>query len=148
MAGPGIRHGRAIHEPTSHLDVLPTVLARLGLQGGAGTEAPGRDFLSDPPDPAYVPLIMVQRRGHSRDQIAFVGSEGRFGVRLFRDRKEIRFLGALDEAGRPRPEPVDANGERVFLSWFRDFLSRNSLPGGSSRASAATRHTSGRKSGT
>jgi hypothetical protein len=119
-----VPEGRVISGTTSHLDVLPTLLGRLGVGSAETARFPGVDLLGGGSPLPYAALVMVQRPGHRRDDLALVGESGRFGLQLLRDRDEVLFLGALDADGRPSPRPVSREEGRVFLGWFQDYLQR------------------------
>jgi len=124
LVGPGVPRGRVVDRPTTHLDVLPTLLRLLGVPSSSGFS--GRDLLAEPPRRLhYAPLVDAKGSPSSRDLLALVGEELRFGLRLHRDRREVQLVGKLDERGLPSGETLrSGEGERL-LRWLADHAERS-----------------------
>lgn len=103
MAGPGIA-ARRLDSPTTHADLLPTLLSALGA--AAPPHAEGRDLLGGPPPPDR-PLLVVQVAPGAADHEAALLRDGlRLRLRLGRHAPRIELLGMADAAGDLRPDPV------------------------------------------
>jgi arylsulfatase A-like enzyme len=75
FAGAGIRAGKRVRAPVSHLDLAPTILDLLGLPPINGAEGLSlAKFISDANDPATFPedrLIVTESWGHEARNIAY-----------------------------------------------------------------------------
>jgi len=123
LVGPGVPRGQVVDRPTTHLDVLPTLLRLLGAPRSGFA---GRDLLEEPPRALrYAPLVDAKGSPSSRDLLALVGEELRFGLRLRRDRREVQLVGKLDERGLPSGETLRAGEGRRVLRWLADHAERS-----------------------
>jgi len=121
MSGPGFYSGASRKGPTDHSDLLPTLLARLGIDQARLEDYPGHDLL-DEVGPEFVPLVRAKARRSGNDHVALVSAEHRYSIRLDATRAELRFLGKLGKDGRPSREPMsEVEGARA-LRWFDQYL--------------------------
>ena len=125
MLGVGGRPGSVVGRTTSHIDVLPTLLSRLGLDERVWAGLPGRPLTREPlrgESPAYAPLVHAKGLGGGRERLALVSGERRYGLRLGPGGSGLLFLGPLDDRGRPTGAPVSDSEAQDVLVWLEDLL--------------------------
>ena len=121
MSGPGFSSDTARSGPTDHSDLLPTLLARLGVEPRRLADYSGRDLL-DGGGRDFVSLVHAKARRSGGDRVALVSSEDRYAIQLDATRGEVRFLGKLRTNGRPSRERVsEIDGARA-VRWFDRYL--------------------------
>ena len=126
MAGPGIPQGRVIPEPTSHVDIVPTLLHLLGFSEEQTGRLHGDDLFRGPaPRRAYAPSVFAKSRARDRERVLLASDSLRFSVYLDHDHRKLRFLGKTGINGNPSSSRITGNEGEVFLEWLRDFLERS-----------------------
>lgn len=121
LTGPGVARGAGRRGPTDHGDVLPTLLARLGIEPGALRGYPGRDLLDETPAP-FSPLVAARARRGGDDLFVLASSGPRYAWRLDGKRSALRFLGKWGQDGRPSGEPVSEQEGAEAVHWLDRYL--------------------------
>jgi len=126
--------------PTDHADLLPTLLARLGIDRARLASLPGRDLTTGRPSP-FVALVQARSRPGGSDRIALVSPEARYSLRLDMPSGEVDFLGRIRPDGRPsRVAPTPGSDARV-VDWFEQYLESLTDQRPPSEVSRSTRST-------
>lgn len=121
LTGPGIARGAGRPGPTDHADVLPTLLARLGVEPEALAGHPGRDLLDEVPMP-FSPLIAARARRGGDDLVVLASNGPRYAWRLAGKRDAIRFLGKWGRDGRPSGASVSEGEGAEAVRWLERYL--------------------------
>lgn len=121
LTGPGVPRGTRDRGPSDHADVLPTLLARLGVAGDALRVLPGRDLLGDPPPP-FVPLVSARARRGGESLVVLASAGPRYAWRLDPERGALQFLGHWGRDGRPTDALVTAREGEEAVGWLDDYL--------------------------
>jgi phosphoglycerol transferase MdoB-like AlkP superfamily enzyme len=121
IGGAGVAPGPAREAPTSHVDILPTLFARMGVEPASLALYEGRDLL-ERGGPAFVSLISAKARGSSQDLIALVSLRDRYAMRLDAARGELLFLGRLGRDGRPSREHVSQPDGAQAMRWLARYF--------------------------
>ena len=100
LFGAGLERRAPRDGPTDHTDVLPTLLARLGVDADDLADLSGQDLLSGRDD-GFATLVHAKARGGGLDRLVLVSPEGRHALRLDAERGAILYLGRVDRDGRP-----------------------------------------------
>ncbi len=95
IAGPGIP-AKEITVPTSHVDLLPTLVNLLHDQPVTIKNCHGQDIFS----PDYHPMSLVIHEYVESYDLLFMHPEGRLKMNLRRDRPALRLTGFANEKGR------------------------------------------------
>ncbi|MBK7951026.1 MAG: sulfatase-like hydrolase/transferase [Deltaproteobacteria bacterium] len=121
LTGPGVPRGARARNPSDHTDVLPTLLARLGVAPDDLRGLSGRDLVAASP-PVFVPLVAARaRRGD--EALVVLASDGlRYAWRLDPERVGLRFLGHFGRDGRPAEVPVSKREGDEAVDWLEDYL--------------------------
>jgi arylsulfatase A-like enzyme len=88
VRGPGIQSGRVVDSPVSHVDVMPTLLGRLGLD--APPTSQGIDVLRGEPESDRALLVQLERPAATWD--ALVGDAWKLVRRRTKDATEQRLF--------------------------------------------------------
>lgn len=123
LTGPGVIPGAARPGPTDHSDLLPTLLARLGvepelLQGYSGRDLQG-DAASD-----FVPLVFAKAGRSEDDRVALVSRQHRYELRLDAELGELLFLGRFGVDGHPSHESVSQAEGAAVVSALDHYFER------------------------
>lgn len=142
VAGPGVPRGRVFDQPTSHVDVAPSLFALAGLDAAAWERLPGQPLLTPgAPAPAYaavyqpLPLrldglsewTMSQQRDSIR-QLLLTSGDLRVAVRLDPTAPRTSHFTRLADDGRSSPEPLTPLEADTALAWLADHLARAARP--------------------
>jgi uncharacterized protein len=127
MTGPGVVPGGVRRGPTDHSDLLPTLLARLGVERERLAGYPGHDWLGEA-GPEFVPLVDAKARRSPSDLVALVSERDRYAMRLDSERGELRFMGKLAASGRPSHEPVEQSEGAIAVHWLGRYLEQAGSP--------------------
>jgi phosphoglycerol transferase MdoB-like AlkP superfamily enzyme len=127
--GAGVTPGATRRGPTDHTDVLPTLLARLGIEPDRLDAYPGHDLATDTKSP-FVALIHARASRGGPDRIALISPEARHALRLDLESGEILLLGRLHPDGRParnRPSYTDEDADEKrddarVVNWLEEYL--------------------------
>lgn len=121
ITGPGIPPGAAPRGPTDHADLLPTLLARLGVPADGLRALPGRDLLAGGSS-SFSPRVAARARRGADDLVVLATEARRFAWRLDGERRALRFLGGWTRDGRPSREPVSERDGATAVRLLERYL--------------------------
>ncbi|NQZ97022.1 MAG: sulfatase [Myxococcales bacterium] len=121
IAGPGVEADRVIAGPTSHVDLLPTVLRLLGASPDALAALPGRDLFAAQVAPAVVGVLDRRAPRQHPAQLLLLSGDARYAVKLPHEGRGLELTGPMKLDGLPASawEDIDVEG---FLGMFEAFL--------------------------
>lgn len=111
LFGTGIEPSPRHDGPTDHVDLLPTLLSRLGLDRARLERLPGHDLFAPRDDP-YTMLVHAKARRGGMDRLVLVSTDGRDALRLDAAHHTLRYLGRVDRNGRASRQ-VGSDAERA-----------------------------------
>jgi len=124
LSGPGIPEASTRSSPTDHSDLLPTLLARLGVGPESLENLPGRDLMREGArlGEDFVPLVHAKARRGGHDRLALVSRRYAYSIRLDPTTGALRFLGKLRADGRPSRQPMTREDGDRAIRWFDRYL--------------------------
>ena len=141
ITGPGIPQQTLSQGPSDHTSLLPTLVARLGVERSALGVLAGHDLL-DEKGAEFVPLVHAKSRRGGRDRIALISgstgetsldaepgsSEARYSMRLDAEQGKLEFLGLLTRRGRPASRAVTPGEGVTAVRWLEHSLESITTP--------------------
>ncbi|MFO0688288.1 MAG: sulfatase-like hydrolase/transferase [Myxococcota bacterium] len=121
LVGPEVPPARVGRGPSDHADLLPTLLARMGIARDALRVHPGRDLLDDAPPP-FVPLVAARARRGGEDLVVLASAGPRPAWRIDPEGGRLRFLGHFERDGTPADAPVSAAEGEQAVRWLDAYL--------------------------
>ena len=121
ILGHGAKRETARMGISDHTDLLPTILANLGIGPGDLRAFPGRDLFAGD-GPQFVTLVHAKAGVGAEDLVALVSEDTRYSLRLDSRLAQARLLGHLRPDGRPSRESLKPADEARVNAWLGRFL--------------------------
>jgi membrane-anchored protein YejM (alkaline phosphatase superfamily) len=118
MVGPGLPP-RVIDQPTTHSDVLPTLLHALAGKPISIAHAHGRDVLAAEQLPDQV--LVCPYRWKDPYDLVLIRADQRMQFKIRLDRPDVEAFGFCDQAGNLIPNPPHACSLRDATAWVEAF---------------------------